>query len=705
MILLHSLKLENFLSYKKEIIEFPKDAQIDINGISGSGKSSIVDAIIWVLFGRGRSENRNLVKAGAKSCTVTLDLFEDKTNYRIERSVTKEGKQSIEISTSVDDGEYKPIEKTGLKDHQLWIEKELLHSSYTLFINSIAYPQENAESFVKQTASRRKDLLLEIARTEDYDLYYARAKDKGKLLSESLARSTTMLEMHKRTIFDNASLADKESTYSEQLTSLEAEIGSKELVQEGLKSKVSESVSLMAELNTNNSLINSVEKLMSDSHEWLVSKQAKIDEFSDIDTASLENDLLKLSIYRKNLLGLEEIERYNSIRQYKLNSLIANRPVEYNHDKTINELNKKLIDIMSHENTVCPDGKHCQCFIKSTKGNSFEIEKMLEETMHAKMIQEEAVRDYDLRIKDIGPEQGDGQNYAHMMETKKEIEKLLPSEKMKESYDSRLSIIASLKEEMDKINAQVLVYNSEYNNNILESVRIADKMKELDISKIREEERTVSDLLKQLKSRRDDCKHELYKVSAAKKAIADSEKEIESLNKKIHAENESLECVSYVKDAFGSKGIKTIVIDYLIPRLQNTINEILSEMSDFRVKLETQKKAVDGENIIDGLFISVFNENGEEFEFSSYSGGEKLRISVAISEALASVQNVGFRIFDEVFIGLNEALTDSFASVMVSLQQRFSQILCISHLRIIQDRFVTKLVVTKTGGVSSASYI
>ena len=39
--------------------------------------------------------------------------------------------------------------KALIKDIQKWIESEFLKSSYALFTNSIAYPQENDGSFVK----------------------------------------------------------------------------------------------------------------------------------------------------------------------------------------------------------------------------------------------------------------------------------------------------------------------------------------------------------------------------------------------------------------------------------------------------------------------------------------------------------------------------------------------------------------------------
>lgn len=194
-----------------------------------------------------------------------------------------------------------------------------------------------------------------------------------------------------------------------------------------------------------------------------------------------------------------------------------------------------------------------------------------------------------------------------------------------------------------------------------------------------------------------------YKVENAK--VADEE--IKSLNAKkedLVAKNQKnlvdKESLEMVKEAFGSKGIKTVVVDYLIPRLEVRINDILSKMSDFKIRLETQKNKFDGEGVTEGLFINVFNPAGECFSYNNYSGGEKLKITVAVSEALASMQKSGFRIFDEIFLGLDPDSIEGFNDVMHSLQDKFSQVLCISHLQTIKDSFEEKINIIKEGDTS-----
>jgi exonuclease SbcC len=182
--------------------------------------------------------------------------------------------------------------------------------------------------------------------------------------------------------------------------------------------------------------------------------------------------------------------------------------------------------------------------------------------------------------------------------------------------------------------------------------------------------------------------------------IAKAKKDLEERKKDVVSIDQDLTKLAVVKDAFGPKGIKTVVIDFLMPRLEEEVNNVLSRLSEFTVRFDTQAPKTDG-GVKEGLFITIVNDIGEELPFESFSGGEKLKITVAISEALASLQKAKFRLFDEMFIGLDETSTESFAMVLERLQEDFPQVLCISHLRQIKDMFTRSIVVTKHNGISS----
>jgi exonuclease SbcC len=705
MIILKKLKIYNFLSHKNTDILFPENAQISIEGVSGSGKSSIIDAIIWCLFGKGRSDNRNLIRSGQKECIVALELTDDNTSYLIERKTTSAGKQTLEISLKKNDDEYSAIQKTGLKDHQMWIEKELLHSSYPLFINSIAYPQENTENFVRQTASKRKDLLLEIARTSDYDIYYNRAKDKLQSLQEHVMRLTTKAEMHEGIINDSSMENMDSSKLEEKKIQLNQAIKEIESDTQKLLKEREEYKSLSEKIDAIQHHIREKEENIEEQNSKIIIKQVRIETLSTIDISAIEKKLIELSSLKEELIKLEEIAQYNAERQKKLNIIINTKPSFFDYDTVISELNKKIISVINQENIPCPDGKHCSCFLKSFKERECEFTDQLGDIMKKQKKQEIEMDEYTKQLNSIEPERGDGSTIQKINEIKQRIQILSRAEIEKGEFESRSLVIDDLMHDVDEIKESIHKNKKNIQKYNEELVMLKNAISNIDITNIDNKKNEYERLTKKMNDDLSSCIKDLSFIEITKKNIEKSKNELLQIHEDVDRLNKEMKYISYIKDAFGSKGIKTILIDYLIPQLENSINDILEKLSDFRIKLETQKQTVDGESIIEGLFISIFNENGEEFDFSNYSGGQKLKISVAISEALASIQKIGFRIFDETFIGLDEASTDSFSEVMESLQSRFPQILCISHLRMIQDRFENKLIVTKNSQYSEAQLI
>jgi DNA repair exonuclease SbcCD ATPase subunit len=188
--------------------------------------------------------------------------------------------------------------------------------------------------------------------------------------------------------------------------------------------------------------------------------------------------------------------------------------------------------------------------------------------------------------------------------------------------------------------------------------------------------------------------------------IKETEEKIIDINdNKIKAVEREIEKVSLAKEAFSQKGLKNVVLDYLIPRLEDKINNILSRLSDFRVRIDTQKKSADGEGIVEGLYIFISNEMGEEMELNNYSGGEKLRVIVAISEALASLhKSIGFRIMDETIVGLSPEMVQDFVEVLEGLQAEYPQVLFISHLNEIKSMFEKTITIKKHNGNSIIEY-
>ena len=701
MITLKKLQLHNFLSHKNTIIIFKEDEKILIDGKSGSGKSSIVEAIVWSLYGEARVENRSLVKHGEKSASVIINLYDDEneTHYEINRGTTDKAKNTLNVQESDDGSNYTPIKANGLRDIQEYLEKNLLRASYTLFINSIAYPQDNINNFVKQTASKRKDLLLEIANVADFDLYYNRSRDLLTLKNEEKVRIETSINTNLGFIESNKPYVINENGIITELFNVQASIDAKtkerdDLIQKGKEIDLAREkiTKIQAQLSTKKVEVETLS-------EQKKKKEEKIQGIKGIDIEKIKEKVWEGNVLKEKKAVLDGKIKQDYERTNRLNAILSDKPTDRDYDGEVLEINKNLIPLIK-DSGKCPSGDKCP-FVVPIQNQINYLSEKINEKIAAKAKLEKEKTEYMRKISEIPP--------FTLLPEEREIAKRLEEDLL--SYHSFEVALQNAEYEMKELPVLSTEFAEMEGREEKLKLEIDCLFVELKMETKDQEGGTPIEVIERRVLELRNAINDLLALSTSlnsKLAISKNAREtISKIEEKIKNEqddlskvNSSLDALYLIKEAFGSKGLKTVVIDYLIPRLEDKINDILSKLSDFRVQLDTQKGTADGEGTIEGLFINIFNDRGEQFDFANYSGGERLKITVAISEALASLQKCGFRIMDEVFIGLDEESVEHFAEVMDQLQEKFKQIICISHLRTIKDLFDSRVEIIKINGGS-----
>lgn len=695
--ILVSLKLENFLSHKKTELSFGPDEQLLIDGKSGSGKSSLVEAVIWCFYGRGRAENRSLVRRGASKSTVSLELKDKDDYYLITRSVTqKGGRQTIKIDTKKEGKEYKPVKIEGVKAIQDFIEKDLLRSSYTLFINSVVYPQDSVETFVKQSAVRRKDLILEIANAGSFDEYRSKCNEK---LKESHANSSVLVGTVEADRSFISSNAEKINTLSEKETSktaVEKELADIDDKIKGNEEKKAADDKLVNELDFKNKEITRLELEQVECNTRI--SNLNLERLS-LDITSGDDKITQEMIdQEKKTLELlyEDFNKYVAWQE-AMNKLINERPQELAVNNRIVALNQLLISKMNQRVENCPElNKPCPIMQRNIDAEVESYSRELGDLNKRKIEYDEAYAAYEKKMEVLGI--APTYDKASLDNTKANLARMEQEySEYKDKETRRQSNLENLKKQVDEQNKRMEKIVKGIEENKKERERLAKLVRTTELKN------ELSDLRfkrNEIAAKRDVLIQEIAAIIQIQTQIEEAKTRIDENNKKLIKYKQEIEGLELLKEAFSSNGLKSIIIDYIIPRLEDRINDILSKLSDFRIRLDTQKDAVSKESVIEGLFISIFNELGEEFSYDNYSGGERLKIIVAISEALAEIQKCKFRFLDELFIGLDEESTESFAEVMTALQTRFSQLFCISHLRNIKDMFDNKIIISKQNGIS-----
>jgi DNA repair exonuclease SbcCD ATPase subunit len=699
MILLKEIQLINFLSHKESKLEFTDNQKLLIDGKSGAGKSSIVEAILWALYGKSRSDNRSIIRVGKPKARVVLTLSDDNKFYRIERTTDKKGKQSISLLQSDDCDKWKQVEVTGVKNIQQHIENDILHSSYSLFINSIVYPQDNSDNFIKQSASKRKDLLMEIAKAGDYDEHLKktkqliREKEDGFLETQSkIDVIEQMVETMSKELIDVKGLQEEQKENNNNLKKVKAEI-----------EKTEQELNNYKLLEDKKSQLKNEQREKRDdlkkSESSLIEINREIEELKNVNIDELEKQITNTDGLKNSLKSMRSIAQKERDWQNLYNATLLGKPSDYDYESEISQLNKKVIEIVNREQTICPELKKPCCIEKEKKQQDINYftdilnTKLSEQNEYKKQCE-----DYDNKLKALGEKPQ--VDYTAIDDLEREIEKQTSSNS--EIKDRMANVAIRLKEK--EIRQKELEVETKDRTDKLKV--IDEKLKEFEKQSDADNDDVLilwhkqKEELKKVETRNTEIEITLKSDEETKVKIKDYKDKIKKEKDKYLNNKEDLESLKLLKDAFGNNGIKAMIIDNIVPILEDKINNILSQLSDFRVRIETQKSNVTTDTVSEGLYINIYNEQSELIDFANYSGGEKLKIVVAISEALSEIQNIGFRVLDELFIGLDDESTDKFAEIMTSLQDRLKQLVCVSHLNSIKNLFNERIDVVKQHGVS-----
>ena len=231
-----SLSLSGFLSYQEPAeVDFTAFDLACISGANGAGKSSLLDAITWVLFGPARKRDDSLINTRCDRAEVSLVFAYEGNIYRIQRTKPREkvtvlefqilqtpgsGDQAASVA-NLDDlqcgsAAWKPLTERALRETETKIQ-ETLRMDYETFVNASFFLQGKADQFAQQTPGKRKQILGSILGLEIWEQYRERAAERRKSVEAEIENLDGRLQEI------NAELAEEEARWA-QLKQLEKEL-------------------------------------------------------------------------------------------------------------------------------------------------------------------------------------------------------------------------------------------------------------------------------------------------------------------------------------------------------------------------------------------------------------------------------------------------------------------------------------------------
>ena len=206
-----SLRLDHFLSYRQAVLDFRGLHTACVCGANGAGKSSLLEAMTWVLWGQSRAVlEDDVIHLGADEVQVDFTFIYRGQLYRVLRRRHRKQSTVLEFqvgrrngalaecaiakTSGLDAGatettnwaeisleavEFRSLTAKGVRATQQRIV-ETLKLDYETFVNSAYLRQGRADEFMLKRPSERKQVLASLMKLDQYDSLAEQARERSR---------------------------------------------------------------------------------------------------------------------------------------------------------------------------------------------------------------------------------------------------------------------------------------------------------------------------------------------------------------------------------------------------------------------------------------------------------------------------------------------------------------------------------------------
>jgi exonuclease SbcC len=195
------LSLEGFTSFKEPVtLDFSALDLFVIHGATGAGKSSLLDALTYALFGKvPRSEGRGgiaeFISLGKKRATTALEFALRDERYRVTRTASR-GKKGVETKALLErlrGGDFAETVAEGVSRVD-GVLADKLHMPFDVFTQAVLLPQGQFATFLRSAPRERRQMLNELLQLQVFEWMHKQAGVRKGELETQLAGLVRRIE-------------------------------------------------------------------------------------------------------------------------------------------------------------------------------------------------------------------------------------------------------------------------------------------------------------------------------------------------------------------------------------------------------------------------------------------------------------------------------------------------------------------------------
>ena len=677
---LKSFEWDNLFNYGQgNKIDFSRlNGIVGIFGKNYSGKSSVIDAILYTMFNstsKKERKNLNVINQNHESGAGKVEIEVDNKTYVIERISEKyvkrlKGEETLEAKTdlefyAIDKVMEQNISENGLTRNET--DKNIRKKFGTLddFLLTAMSSQLDSLSFVKEGSTKRKEILAKFLDLEIFDQKYKLSKEDSTDLKGALRR-----------------LEGKE--YDEDITLAKEQLSENELT---LKTQKEKCETIQSNIDSSNerltTIINTIESIPAEIINVANVQNNIRSKKNQIISLLAQNDEYKVerkekeSLYQKisEFLEVFDIESVNEKKE-KIDGLVA----------TIAELENSLILKQEEYNR---NQKKCQLLDGIPCGDSFPSCKFIKDAHVAtamlpvnedEIINAEEKKDiFQEELGHINPEKINEhlQKYQQLLSRKIEVTSNIADLNLKIERNS--SVDVRTKNDLEKLQEKLDEY--EQNKEAIENLEDLTQQQQLLTKAINRK----TQAFKRCENKIMDLYKDHGSLEQKLENLIEQKNELEDLREEYSAYDLYMRCMH-------SNGIAYDIIKKKLPVINEEIAKVLANIVEFEVFFDDDGKRLN-------IFIKHPNHDARPLEMGS--GAEKTIAAMAIRLSLLSVSNLpkgDIFILDEPGTSLDPENLQGFVSILDIIKSYFNTVLLISHMDALKDIVDMTIDIEKKNG-------
>ena len=643
-----SVELGDFLSHSNTKLEFENGVTVFV-GDNGAGKSSIIDAITFALFGQHtRKSNKSLIKRGANQGFAKIDFFINGKQYEAVRKIDSKGGLAAKFSEIVNDdrveiaaGERKQFGESMTQE----VEKTIGLDFEKLKIASIVQ-QGELNTIINAKPKEFKELLNAIIGIDKLDVALESMKTVNKEFREKIREEIGYDDTHIEILLRDLERHEKE------IEEAKPEKNQLELKQKELQKEVSE---LRKKVEIESPKIDKINQLELRKKELLAYAKDAIHE--------IQHEINENERKIHDCEGCFEHANLKTDLESKIQKV----------EQAIEDTLKKIQEITSQIASLkekqllasklhLKDNKCPVCDSNVEKLNPlFQEEHLKEEikSLQEKIISKETERDlYSQKRKEFLEKLQNARDAeailrAHSINSKDELKKIQEEIEIKKQNIQKIPSTNGNLVEISQIDSHA--------KRIFENIL---KL-EMEISGFNEQE--FLNLKKLVNEKQMNLSHTDQQIGAISEKISKGEEQIKTIQSVISELKIVKEYVSSLDEIqiniFSRNGpVATSLRSW-------ALNSISIKASEYLTLLNTKIQRISLSEKTRDISIACYSKN-EVLELESLSGGEKVSVALALRLGMASLlgaSNLNLMILDEPTTHLDAERKKSLVGVLSQL--------------------------------------